>query len=187
VHLPREIKWNANLIQQGNFIDLFLARRFFGYKRPSSGALDVELQHMVFCTEFLDGCWSWEPLRSSCVRCGWCTSMSKNSVQKTIRCNSTPNASDDGRMYPKTSRAKNTSIKLPCCTKLIFHIITSITSMLSVSFQFSPSKPCTLPRMYHVLLLSTSVYWNTSIATSEHTRLHHRSNRTCIRGVTAGT
>jgi len=23
--------------------------------RPSSGALDVELQHMVFCTEFLDG------------------------------------------------------------------------------------------------------------------------------------
>jgi hypothetical protein len=23
-----------------------------------SGALDVELQHMVFCTEFLDGWWS---------------------------------------------------------------------------------------------------------------------------------
>ena len=26
--------------------------------RPSSGALDVELQHVVFCTEFLDGWWS---------------------------------------------------------------------------------------------------------------------------------
>ena len=26
---------------------------------------------------------------------------SKNSVQKTICCNSTSNASDDGRMYPK--------------------------------------------------------------------------------------
>ena len=26
--------------------------------RQSSGALDVELQHMVFCTEFLDGWWS---------------------------------------------------------------------------------------------------------------------------------
>ena len=26
---------------------------------------------------------------------------SKNSVQKTICCNSTPNAPDDGRMYPK--------------------------------------------------------------------------------------
>ena len=30
----------------------------FGYIRPSSGALDVELQHMVFCTEFLDRWWS---------------------------------------------------------------------------------------------------------------------------------
>ena len=28
------------------------------YICPSSGALDVELQHMVFCTEFLDGWWS---------------------------------------------------------------------------------------------------------------------------------
>ena len=26
---------------------------------------------------------------------------SKNSVQKTIRCNSTSNAPDDGRIYPK--------------------------------------------------------------------------------------
>ena len=30
----------------------------FGYIRPSSGALDVELQHTVFCAEFLDGWWS---------------------------------------------------------------------------------------------------------------------------------
>ena len=44
----------------------------FGYISPSSGALDVELQHMVYCTEFLEGWWSWEPLRRSCVRCGWC-------------------------------------------------------------------------------------------------------------------
>ena len=27
---------------------------------------------MVFCTEFLDGWLSWEPLRRSCARCGWC-------------------------------------------------------------------------------------------------------------------
>ena len=27
-------------------------------RRPSSGALDVELQHMVYCTEFVDGWWS---------------------------------------------------------------------------------------------------------------------------------
>jgi len=27
----------------------------FGYIRPLSGALDGEMQHIVFCTEFLDG------------------------------------------------------------------------------------------------------------------------------------
>ena len=50
-----EILWNANLMQQGNFIDVFLSSTWFGYIRPSSGALDVELQHMVFSTEFLEG------------------------------------------------------------------------------------------------------------------------------------
>ena len=35
---------------------------YFGRIRPSSGALDVELQHMVFCTEFVGGLWSWQPL-----------------------------------------------------------------------------------------------------------------------------
>jgi hypothetical protein len=54
-----EIMLNASLMQQGNFIGVFLARHVSGtYIRPSSGALDVELQHMVFCTEFLDGWWS---------------------------------------------------------------------------------------------------------------------------------
>jgi len=59
-------------MQQGKFIDVFLARHVFGYIRPSSRALGIELQHMVFCTEFWDGWWSWEPLRRSCVRWGWC-------------------------------------------------------------------------------------------------------------------
>ena len=40
---------------------------------------------------------------------------SKNSVQKTIRCNSTSNAPDDGRMYPKHVE--------PCCIKLAYQII----------------------------------------------------------------
>jgi hypothetical protein len=30
VHLPHEIMCNANLMQQGNFIDIFLARHFSG-------------------------------------------------------------------------------------------------------------------------------------------------------------
>jgi len=37
--------------QHGNVIDL----HFF---RILILVLDAELQHMVFCTEFLDGCWS---------------------------------------------------------------------------------------------------------------------------------
>jgi len=49
-----------------------LSSTCFGYIRSSSGALEAELQHMVFCTEFLDGWWSWEPLRRSCLRCRWC-------------------------------------------------------------------------------------------------------------------
>ena len=48
---PDEIMWNANLMQRGNFIDVFLALTCFGRIRLSSEALDVELQHMVFCTE----------------------------------------------------------------------------------------------------------------------------------------
>jgi len=88
-------------VQQGNFIHGFLARQVSGYTRPSSGALDIELQHMVFCTKFLDGWWSWEPLRRSFVRCGWCRTA--------------PSA-------PETCRAKNTLIKLTCYIKLAFQI-----------------------------------------------------------------
>jgi hypothetical protein len=49
---------NANLMQQGNFIDIFLARHVSRTYAQSPGALAVELQHVVFCTEFLDGWWS---------------------------------------------------------------------------------------------------------------------------------
>jgi len=71
VHLPHEIKWNANLMQLGNVYWCILNSTCFEYIRPSSEGLDVELQHTVYCTEFLDGWWSWEPMRRSCVRCGW--------------------------------------------------------------------------------------------------------------------
>ena len=66
-----EIIWNANLMQKRWFYWCILSVTCFGYVRPSSGALDVELQHMVFCTEFLDGWWS-SLLRRSCVQCRWC-------------------------------------------------------------------------------------------------------------------
>ena len=97
-----------------------LSSTCFGYIRPSSGASDVELQHMVFCTEFLDGWWSWELLCSGSQD----HHPSKKSVQKNISCSSTSNDPADGRMYvPETCRAKNTSIKLPCFIKMAFQII----------------------------------------------------------------
>jgi len=45
-------------MQQGDFIDVFLARHVSGTYAHHQEHLDVELQHMVFCTEFLDGWWS---------------------------------------------------------------------------------------------------------------------------------
>ena len=152
VYLPHEIIWNANLMQQGNFIDVFLARHFFGYIRPSSGAWDVELQHMVLCTEFLDGWWSWEPLRRSCVRCGWCRARHgiictvnmtyaaalKNTTHPKTRCRKhmlqlNISCSWWWAYVPETCRAKNTSIKLPCCIKLAFQIISSLRNEYGVS------------------------------------------------------
>ena len=109
---------------------------------PSSGASDVELHHMVLCTEFLDGWWSWEPLHRSCVWCGLCrATTSAPHTQPTQRLSRPPpiqklraeNHMLQLNIYcswwwayiPETCRAKNRSIKLPCCTKLAFHIISS--------------------------------------------------------------
>jgi len=78
----RKTMWNVNFMQQGNFIDVFLARHVSG---ASSGALDVELQHMVCCTEFFDGWWSWEPLRRSCLRCGWCRAPSSGALDAELQ------------------------------------------------------------------------------------------------------
>ena len=61
-HLDATLLFNSCILNSACFV----------YINLSSGTLEVELQHMVFCTEFLDGWWSWEPLRRSCVRCGWC-------------------------------------------------------------------------------------------------------------------
>jgi len=92
-----------------------LSSTYFGYIHPPSGALDIELQRMVFWAEFVDEWWSWELLHGLCVWCGWhnphrthdpCSGSqdhhsSTNSAQKTIRCNSTSNAPDDEHILPK--------------------------------------------------------------------------------------
>jgi len=91
---------------------------------------------MVFCTEFLDGWWSSEPLRGSCVRCGWCRARhhphrthdsrsgsedhhpSKNSVQKTIWCRARyhPHRTHDPRSGSEEHHpSKNSVQKTICC------------------------------------------------------------------------
>ena len=115
VHLPHEIIWNANLMQQSNFIDVFLARHV-------SGTYAHHQEHwMLSCSIWFSApsFWIGGGLESRCVgRVSGADGVvphrthdlrsdfqhhhpTKNSVQKTICCNSTSNAPDDGRMYPK--------------------------------------------------------------------------------------
>ena len=72
--VTHEIMWNANLMQQGNFI--------------------------YVCVYGADGA-RHHPHRTHDLHSRSQDHSSKNSVQKTISCNSTSNAPDDGRMYPK--------------------------------------------------------------------------------------
>ena len=62
---------------------------------------------MVFCTEFLDGWWSLEPLRGLCTVRMLPIRPSSGALdvesQNMVFCDSTSNAPDDGRMYPKHS------------------------------------------------------------------------------------
>jgi len=85
-------------MQQGNFIDVFLARHV-------SGAYAHHKEHwMLSCSIWFSApsVWMGGGLESRCIRSGSQDHHpSKNSVQKTIRCNSTSNAPDDGHIYPK--------------------------------------------------------------------------------------
>jgi len=69
-------------MQQGDFIDIYLARHV-GRVYGADGAR----YHSHRTHDQRNGSQDHHP--------------SKNSVQKTIRYNSTSNAPDDGRMYPK--------------------------------------------------------------------------------------
>ena len=84
-------KWNnlkCQLDATRLIYSCILSSTCFRYIRLSSGALDVELQHMVFRTEFLDGWWSWELMRRSCVR--WVTATSAPHTRPTQRLSRPP-------------------------------------------------------------------------------------------------
>ena len=110
IHLPCEIMWNANLMQQGNFINVFLAQHV------SSTYAHHQEHWMLSCSiwfstpSFWMGCGlvygadgaRHHPHRTHDLRSGSQDHHpSKNSVQKTICCNSISIVPDDGHMYPK--------------------------------------------------------------------------------------
>ena len=108
MHLPHEIIWNANLMQQGDFINVFLARHVSG-----TYAHHQELQTLS-CSIWFSAPSFWmgggldssvarhHPHRTHDVRSGSQDHHPpKNSVQKSICCNLTSDAPDDGRMYLK--------------------------------------------------------------------------------------
>ena len=91
MHLPHEIILNANLMQQGNFINVFLARHV-------SGTYAHHQEHqMLSCSIRFSAPSFWMGVASGSQD----HHPSKNSVQKTICCNSTSDVPYDGRMYPK--------------------------------------------------------------------------------------
>jgi len=81
----------------------------------------------VAAYDFLHRVFGWQhPHRTHDLRSGsQVHHPSQNSVQKTICCNSTSNAPDDGRIYPKHVETRIHLIKLPCCIKLAFQIISN--------------------------------------------------------------
>ena len=84
-------------MQQGNFINVFLARHVSGTYVHHQG---LSCSIWFSAPSFWMGCGA--PHRTHDLRSGSLDHhASKNSVQKTICCNSTSNAPDDGRMYPK--------------------------------------------------------------------------------------
>ena len=126
-------------MQQGNFINVLLARHV-------SGTYAHHQEHkMLSCSIWFSApsFWIGGDLESRCVgrvygadgavrhphrthdlRSGSQDHHpSKTSVQKATCCNSTSYAPDDGLMYPKHIELRITLIKLPCCIKLAFQII----------------------------------------------------------------
>ena len=105
---------------------------------------------MVFCTEFLGGWWSWEPLHRSCVRCGCCRATTATSIthagpmQRLSRPPPTQKLGAENHMLqlniqcswwwtyvPETCRAKNTLIKLPFYNMLAFQVVSFCTTSLA--------------------------------------------------------
>ena len=133
-----EIIWNANLMQQGNFINVFLARYV-------SGTYVHHQEHwMLSCSIWFSASSFWKGgcLESCCEGrvCGADGARHHPQRKHTLRSSSQDNHPSklgaENHMLqlniqcswwwayvPETCRGKNTLIKLPCCFELAFQII----------------------------------------------------------------
>ena len=135
------VTWNANLMQQGNFINVFLARHVSGtYAHHQE-------QWMLCCSIWFSApsLWMGGGIESRClgrvygaygalrrhnIRTVHTTyaAVLKTTTHPKTRCRNhmlqlNIHCSWWWAYVPETCRAKNTLIKLPCCIKLAFQVI----------------------------------------------------------------
>ena len=150
MHLPHEITWNANLMQQGNFIDVFLARHV-------SGTYAHHQEHwMLSCSIWFSApsFWMGGGLERRCVGrvCGAAPHtrptqrLSRSPpIQKLGAENHMLQLNIQGSWWaylPETCRSKNTLIKLPCCIYLAFQVSSLISSVEIVTKYLCVSVSC---------------------------------------------
>ena len=131
MHLPHEMIWNASLMRQANFIEIFLAWHVSGTYAHHQEHQTLSCSVWSSAPSFWMGGGSWELLRRSCVRCGWRRAAPfAPYTQPTQRLSRPPPIQKLGAenrtlqlnvwcswwwaYVPETCHAKNISIKLPC-------------------------------------------------------------------------
>jgi len=153
MHLSNEITWNVNFMQQGNFINVFLARHV-------SGTYAHHQEYwMLSCSIWFSALsfWMGGGLQSHYVGhvCGadvavWLMSHSNICTEHMTwlsRPSPIQKLSAENHMLqlniwcswwwayvPETCQAKNTLIKLPCCIKLAFQVFSYLHNCHAASY-----------------------------------------------------
>ena len=109
-----EITWNANLMQLGNFINVFLVQHVSGTYAHNQQHWKLSCSIWFSAPSF----WMGGGLESRCV--GRVYGAENHMLQLNFQC------SWLWAYVPETCWTKNTLIKLPCCIKLAFQVIAQI-------------------------------------------------------------
>ena len=149
---------------------------------------------------FLDGWWSWEPLRRLFVRCGCCRATHGNirtaRTTYTAALKTTTHPKKLGAenhmlqlnikcswwwvSVPKIYRAKNALIKLPCCIKLAFQVISwarcTVKQPTNLIFPWDAFKASCLPPACSVssIFIYNSSYYKVMYASHMHLHYTHK-------------